>query len=70
MNAATRKKPNRKRGKFIGLWLNEEEHGKVLQLCRLAGDPDNLSAGLRYAVHQAKVASAPAERPSTEAVQP
>jgi len=63
----TKKLPNRKRGKFVGVWLNEEEHAKVLQLCRLAGDPDNLSAGLRHALHGAKVTGAPVP---AEAVQP
>ncbi len=62
-----RKPPARKRSIFVGVWLNAEEYAKTLQLCRLTGDPDNLSGGLRYALRLANVAAA---QQTTEEVQP
>lgn len=48
-----RNPPKRKRGIFVGVWLNEEEHRTVKRLAVLAGEPDSLSAGLRQALRLA-----------------
>jgi len=48
-----RRKPNRKRSNFVGIWLNDAERRKLDALAQKAGEPNSPSAGLRYALQQA-----------------
>jgi hypothetical protein len=45
------RKPNRKRGVFVGVWLDKAEHAQVLALSNMTLSPGSLSAGLRHALH-------------------
>ena len=48
-----RRKPNRKRRNFVGIWLDDAERKKLDALAEMAGEPDSPSAGLRYALRYA-----------------